>query len=97
MKEITALQYQKLLFELPNPTSLIREGRLLEVNVSYLTDPINGKNYILGRPNEELSEMAKAETITFQLILNQSIPYWQPKEAIKIVPSIDKELPSIFR
>lgn len=87
MKEIGALQYQKILFDLPNPLSVIKEGRTQEIKISYVeypTDPTS--NIIHGTSYGDLSEYSKVGTITFEIVHNQSLPFWQPKEEIKIKP-----------
>jgi len=98
MKEISALEYQRILFTLPNPLSIVKEGRRQEIEISYIKNPINaGNNIIFGRPFSGISTYGEVETIIFEICHNQSLPFWQPKDVVKILPEIKKENNSIFR
>jgi hypothetical protein len=94
MKYLTALQYQKLLLDLPNPLSVLREGNAM-IQLNYLIDPNSNDTFLFGQKNsfgENLTNLAKVETITFQLVTESQIPYWEPKESLMITPVTDKDV-----
>lgn len=94
MKHLTALQYQNLLLELPNPLSILRDGKA-SIEVNYLIDPKSKHTILFGQKDglgNGVSEFAKIDTITFQIVTESQIPYWEPKEAIIIEPVGDEEV-----
>jgi hypothetical protein len=94
MKHLTAIQYQTLLMELPNPLSILREGKVM-IELNYLIDPNTKDKFLFGQKNQfidNMSEFAKVETITFQIVSDFQLPYWEPKEAIIIEPVTDEKV-----